>query len=107
MAQQPAIDPMHQFLIHKIVDLPPVHLGSLVIDMSITNSVFAIEVARHPVALLIRVETAGQRPWISCAEPQRMSPVLFVDHHRFLFVCWTSRPPRSVDERAKGHASQD
>lgn len=42
MAQQPAIDPMHQFLIHKIVDLPPVRLGSLVIDMSITNSVFAI-----------------------------------------------------------------
>jgi len=39
MAQQPAIDPMHQFLIHKIVDLPPLQIGGLSIDMSITNSV--------------------------------------------------------------------
>ena len=36
----PAIDPMHQFLIHKIVDVPPVPLGPLgSLDMSITNSV--------------------------------------------------------------------
>lgn len=39
MAQQPAIQPMHQFLIHKIVDLPPVHVGGYALDMSITNSV--------------------------------------------------------------------
>lgn len=42
MAQQPAIDPMHQFLVHKIVDLPPVQIGGLVIDMSITNSIAAL-----------------------------------------------------------------
>jgi F-type H+-transporting ATPase subunit a len=39
MANQPAIDPMEQFVVHKLVDLPPLHVGSLVIDMSITNSV--------------------------------------------------------------------
>ena len=39
MAEQPAIDPMHQFLIHKIVQGPVFNLGGLEIDMSITNSV--------------------------------------------------------------------
>ena len=39
MAIQPAIDPMEQFAIYKIVPLPPVHIGGLTIDMSITNSV--------------------------------------------------------------------
>jgi F-type H+-transporting ATPase subunit a len=39
MAQQPAIEPMHQFLVHKIVDLPPVHVGKYALDLSITNSV--------------------------------------------------------------------
>jgi F-type H+-transporting ATPase subunit a len=39
MAEQPAIDPMHQFLIHKIVDIPPINIGGFMLDMSITNSV--------------------------------------------------------------------
>jgi F-type H+-transporting ATPase subunit a len=39
MAQQPAIEPMHQFMVHKIVDLPPVHIGGFALDLSITNSV--------------------------------------------------------------------
>jgi F-type H+-transporting ATPase subunit a len=39
MANQPAIDPMEQFAIHKIVDLPTFHVGKLAVDMSITNSV--------------------------------------------------------------------
>jgi F-type H+-transporting ATPase subunit a len=42
MAEQPAIDPMHQFLIHKIVELPHLRIGGLDIDMSITNSVLAM-----------------------------------------------------------------
>jgi len=37
-----AIDPMHQFMIHKVVDLPPVHIGGFVLDMSITNSVLSM-----------------------------------------------------------------
>ena len=39
MAEQPAIDPMHQVLIHKIVDIPPINIGGFMLDMSITNSV--------------------------------------------------------------------
>jgi F-type H+-transporting ATPase subunit a len=39
MAQQPAIEPMHQFLVHKLVDLPPVRIGGIALDLSITNSV--------------------------------------------------------------------
>jgi F-type H+-transporting ATPase subunit a len=39
MAQQPAIEPMHQFMVHKLVDLPPVHIGRFAVDLSITNSV--------------------------------------------------------------------
>jgi F-type H+-transporting ATPase subunit a len=37
--QQPAIQPMEQFMVHKIVDLPVVHVGGMAIDLSITNSV--------------------------------------------------------------------
>ena len=40
--QQPVILPMHQFLIHKIIPLPPFQIGGLTIDMSITNSVLAM-----------------------------------------------------------------
>ncbi len=39
MAEQPAIDPMHQFLIHKIVEIPPLNLGGFMLDLSITNSI--------------------------------------------------------------------
>jgi len=39
MANQPAIQPMEQFMVHKIVDLPVVHIGGMALDLSITNSV--------------------------------------------------------------------
>ena len=39
MAGQPAIDPMHQFAVHKIWEGPTFHVGGLSVDMSITNSV--------------------------------------------------------------------
>ncbi|MGH6963537.1 MAG: F0F1 ATP synthase subunit A [Phenylobacterium sp.] len=39
MADQPAIEPMHQFLIHKIIQGPVFHVGGVEFDMSITNSV--------------------------------------------------------------------
>ena len=34
-----AIDPMNQFLIHKVVDLPPIQIGGFALDLSITNAV--------------------------------------------------------------------
>ena len=60
MAQQPAIDPMHQFLVHKIVDLPPVQIGGLTIDMSITNSVAAL-LAGAALLMLFLAMTAQRK----------------------------------------------
>ena len=60
MAQQPAIDPMHQFLIHKIVDLPPVHIGSFALDMSITNSVAALLVGALLLMLFLMLTARGE-----------------------------------------------
>jgi F-type H+-transporting ATPase subunit a len=60
MAQQPAIDPMHQFRIHKIVDLPPVHIGPLTVDMSITNSVAALIVGAVLLILFLAVTAQGK-----------------------------------------------
>ena len=42
MAEAPAIEPMHQFLIHKIVQGPVFHVGGVEFDMSITNSVMSM-----------------------------------------------------------------
>jgi F-type H+-transporting ATPase subunit a len=39
MAEQPAIDPMHQFMVQKIFEGPKFEVGGLTFDMSITNSV--------------------------------------------------------------------
>jgi len=60
MAQQPAIDPMHQFLIHKIVDLPPVYIGSFALDMSITNSVAALLVGALLLMLFLMLTARGE-----------------------------------------------
>jgi F-type H+-transporting ATPase subunit a len=40
-----AIEPMNQFLIQKVVDLPVVHVGGLSLDLSITNSVLYMLIA--------------------------------------------------------------
>ncbi|MBS0333363.1 MAG: F0F1 ATP synthase subunit A [Proteobacteria bacterium] len=37
--QQPAIQPMEQFMVHKLLQGPVFHIGGLTVDMSITNSV--------------------------------------------------------------------
>lgn len=42
MAQAPKIDPMHQFMIEKIIPGPQFDVGPLHFDMSITNSVGAM-----------------------------------------------------------------
>jgi len=59
MAQQPAIDPMHQFLVHKIVDLPPVQIGGFSLDMSITNSIAAL--LAGAVLLMLFLALTAQR----------------------------------------------
>jgi F-type H+-transporting ATPase subunit a len=55
-----AIDPLHQFAIEKFVALPPVNLGGLVIDLSITNSVLAMMIAAVVICLFMAVSAKGQ-----------------------------------------------
>ena len=50
-----AIDPMHQFLVHKVVDLPPIHLGGFALDLSITNSVVTMIAGAALISLFFLV----------------------------------------------------
>lgn len=60
MAEQPAIDPMHQFLIHKIVDIPPVNLGGFMLDLSITNSIATLLVGAVLLMVFIALTARGE-----------------------------------------------
>ncbi len=51
-------DPMHQFQIQKVVDLPAVEVLGLTIDMSITNSVLAMLIAVGLTLIFFAVSTA-------------------------------------------------
>jgi F-type H+-transporting ATPase subunit a len=53
-----AIEPMEQFLVRKVVDLPPVRLpGVGAIDLSITNSVLFLFIAVGLICLFLAVAT--------------------------------------------------
>jgi F-type H+-transporting ATPase subunit a len=54
-----AIEPMNQFLIHKLVDLPPVHVGGLALDLSITNSVAYMLAASAIISVFFLVAARG------------------------------------------------
>ena len=56
----PAIDPMHQFLVTRLVELPPVQIGGLMIDMSITNSVVMMLTAATLLCLFLYSAGRGQ-----------------------------------------------
>jgi F-type H+-transporting ATPase subunit a len=60
MAEQPAIEPMHQFLIHKIWDGPVFQLGGLTVDMSITNSVASMIAGAVILVLFFSMTARGQ-----------------------------------------------
>ncbi|HKP78383.1 MAG TPA: F0F1 ATP synthase subunit A [Phenylobacterium sp.] len=60
MAEQPAIEPMHQFLIHKIWDGPVFQLGGLTVDMSITNSVASMIAGAVILVLFFAMTAKGQ-----------------------------------------------
>jgi F-type H+-transporting ATPase subunit a len=60
MAEQPAIEPMHQFLIHKIWDGPVFQVGGLTVDMSITNSVASM-IAGAVILVLFFMMTAKEQ----------------------------------------------
>jgi F-type H+-transporting ATPase subunit a len=56
----PPIDPMSQFLIHRVVTIPPVTIGGMSIDLSITNSVLMMLVAAVLLCLLLAAAGRGQ-----------------------------------------------
>jgi F-type H+-transporting ATPase subunit a len=60
MAEQPAIDPMHQFLVHKLVDIPPVNLGGFMLDLSITNSIATLLAGTLMLMVFIAGTAKGQ-----------------------------------------------
>jgi F-type H+-transporting ATPase subunit a len=56
-----AIEPMKQFLVHKVVSLPPVNVPGLgLLDLSITNSVVAVAAAGAIVCLFLWFAGRGE-----------------------------------------------
>jgi F-type H+-transporting ATPase subunit a len=56
-----AIDPMHQFLIHKVVPIQPVDVPGLgLLDLSITNSVVAMGAAAAVACLFLWFSARGE-----------------------------------------------
>ena len=60
MAQAPKIDPMHQFLIHKIWEGPSFQVGGITFDMSITNSVASMLVGAALLVLFFVLTARGK-----------------------------------------------
>jgi F-type H+-transporting ATPase subunit a len=60
MAEQPAIEPMHQFMIHKIMQGPVFHVGGLTVDMSITNSVASMIAGAIILVAFLSLTARGQ-----------------------------------------------
>jgi F-type H+-transporting ATPase subunit a len=60
MAEQPAIEPMHQFMIHKIVQGPVFNVGGLTVDMSITNSVASMIAGAIILMVFLAFTARGQ-----------------------------------------------
>jgi F-type H+-transporting ATPase subunit a len=60
MAQMPAIEPMHQFMIHKIWDGPVFTVGGLAFDMSVTNSVASMIAGGIILVLFFALTARGQ-----------------------------------------------
>jgi F-type H+-transporting ATPase subunit a len=54
-----AIDPLHQFLVEKIVPLPALQIAGYAVDLSITNSVMMMLVAAALVSLLLGLASRG------------------------------------------------
>lgn len=54
-----AIDPMHQFLVNKIVELPALQIGGMTVDMSITNSVAMMLTAATVMCLMLGAASKG------------------------------------------------
>jgi F-type H+-transporting ATPase subunit a len=54
-----AIDPLHQFLVEKIVPLPVLTLGGVPVDLSITNSVVMMLLAASVIVVVLATGARG------------------------------------------------
>lgn len=54
-----AIDPLHQFLVQKIVPLPAFDVAGVAVDLSLTNSVVMMLVAAAIVCIVLAVASKG------------------------------------------------
>lgn len=68
-------DPMHQFEVHKVVDLPDIPTPWGAIDMSITNSTIAMALAAGAIIALMAVVTA--KPAVVPGRLQSIGEMLF------------------------------
>ena len=53
------IQPMHQFMVQKVVDLPPIHIGAMSLDLSITNSVLYMLIAAGIITVFFLTASRG------------------------------------------------
>ena len=53
------IQPMHQFMVQKVVDLPPIHIGAMSLDLSITNSVLYMLIAAGLITVFFLTASRG------------------------------------------------
>ena len=60
MVEQPAIDPMHQFLVQKIWQGPVFEIGGITFDMSITNSVASMIAGAVILMVFFALTARGQ-----------------------------------------------
>lgn len=60
MAEQPAIDPMHQFVVEQLIPGPKFELFGLTFDMSITNSVASMIVGAFIIVLFFVLTAKGR-----------------------------------------------
>jgi F-type H+-transporting ATPase subunit a len=56
----PTIDPMHQFLIHRILTIPPFNIGGVAVDLSITNSVLMMVIAAIIACAILALSARNQ-----------------------------------------------
>lgn len=60
MAEQPAIDPMHQFVVTPLIEGPKFQLGGMNFDMSITNSVASMLAGAAILVLFFALTAKGK-----------------------------------------------
>jgi len=53
------IEPMKQFMIEKVVEIAPIHVGGMTLDLSITNSVLMMLIAAGVIAAILGLSSKG------------------------------------------------